>query len=46
MIDLGPKGGSSGGKLMAAGTPQQLIEKSHSLTVDYLKEHFQKFGLI
>ncbi|WP_338231425.1 AAA family ATPase [Companilactobacillus muriivasis] len=46
MIDLGPKGGSSGGKLMAAGTPQQLIEKSHSLTIDYLKEHFQKFGLI
>lgn len=45
LIDLGPKGGAAGGKLMAAGDPSKLIENASSLTIDYLKEHFQKFNL-
>lgn len=46
MIDLGPKGGVAGGKLMASGEPAQLVQQPTSLTVDYLKAHFEKFALI
>jgi Excinuclease ATPase subunit len=45
LIDLGPKGGAAGGKLMAAGKPSELVKNASSLTIDYLKEHFQKFNL-
>lgn len=47
LIDLGPKGGQAGGQLMASGRPQQLIhdKTSHSLTLTYLKAHFEKFNL-
>lgn len=46
LIDLGPKGGNAGGKLMASGEPADLVKKSSSLTIDYLKAHFNKFNLI
>ncbi|MDH6236912.1 excinuclease ABC subunit UvrA [Cryobacterium sp. CG_9.6] len=38
VIDLGPEGGSGGGKILAAGTPEQLagVKKSH--TGRFLKE--------
>lgn len=42
MIDMGPKGGSLGGKIVAAGKPQDLIQTSDSLTVKYLREQFTK----
>ncbi len=45
LIDLGPKGGQAGGQLMASGKPEQLIKTSKSLTLDYLKAHFEKFNL-
>lgn len=45
MIDLGPKGGSSGGRLMAAGQPAKLVQNPTSLTLDYLAQHFKKFHL-
>lgn len=45
MIDLGPKGGSAGGKLMVSGSPQALIQKAASLTVEYLAKHFKKFQI-
>ena len=45
LIDLGPKGGAAGGKLMASGDPKELVKDASSLTIDYLKEHFQKFNL-
>jgi len=45
LIDLGPKGGAAGGNLMAAGNPSELVKNASSLTLDYLKEHFQKFNL-
>ncbi|WP_125707452.1 excinuclease ABC subunit UvrA [Companilactobacillus zhongbaensis] len=46
LIDLGPKGGAAGGKLMAAGKPTDLVKTAQSLTIDYLKEHFEKFDLM
>ena len=45
LIDLGPKGGQAGGRLMASGEPQRLIKTTKSLTLDYLKAHFEKFHL-
>ncbi|WEV54718.1 excinuclease ABC subunit UvrA [Leuconostocaceae bacterium ESL0723] len=46
LVDLGPKGGSAGGRLMAEGQPAQLIKKPDSLTLKYLRAHFEKFGLL
>jgi excinuclease ABC subunit A len=37
IIDLGPEGGKNGGNLMAAGTPEEVIESKTSLTAKYLK---------
>ena len=45
LIDLGPKGGQAGGQLMASGEPKALIKNATSLTLKYLKTHFQKFQL-
>lgn len=38
VIDLGPEGGERGGKLVAAGTPEELIKNKESVTGKYLKE--------
>lgn len=46
LLDLGPKGGSAGGQLMAAGNPQELVQHPQSLTLTYLRAHFEKFGLL
>ncbi len=35
VIDVGPKAGINGGKITAAGTPEELL-KEHTLTTDYL----------
>ncbi|TPR18728.1 ATP-binding cassette domain-containing protein [Apilactobacillus timberlakei] len=45
MIDLGPKGGNFGGKIMASGKPNELIKNHNSLTLQYLAKHFKKFNL-
>ena len=37
IIDLGPKGGKQGGKLVAAGTPETLIKNKASVTGLHLK---------
>ena len=37
IIDLGPEGGSSGGKIVAQGTPEKVTEVSKSYTGHYLK---------
>ncbi|MFA4974865.1 MAG: excinuclease ABC subunit UvrA, partial [bacterium] len=37
-IDLGPEGGANGGKLVAAGTPEEIAENKASHTGRYLKE--------
>ena len=38
IIDLGPKGGITGGKLIASGTPESIVEIENSETGKYLKE--------
>ena len=36
IIDLGPEGGDAGGRVVAAGTPEQVARNSHSLTGKFL----------
>lgn len=38
IIDLGPEGGENGGKLLAVGTPEQIVKIKESVTAKYLKE--------
>jgi excinuclease ABC subunit A len=37
IVDLGPEGGDGGGRIVAAGTPEQLAEHPTSYTGRYLK---------
>ncbi|MBR6844149.1 MAG: excinuclease ABC subunit UvrA [Bacteroidales bacterium] len=37
VIDLGPEGGSQGGRLVFAGTPEELVKCPESYTAKYLK---------
>ncbi len=43
LIDLGPRGGSNGGRIVAAGTPAELIKDPLSLTTKYLAEFWQAY---
>ena len=36
IIDLGPEGGSAGGRIVATGTPEQVARNSHSFTGKFL----------
>lgn len=38
IIDLGPEGGENGGKLLAVGTPETIIQNKDSVTAKYLKD--------
>ena len=42
IFDLGPDGGSAGGRIVAQGTPEQLAVKPASVTGPYLKEVLNK----
>ena len=42
IIDLGPGGGVNGGRLIAAGTPEQVAAVENSLTGQYLKKYLDK----
>lgn len=37
IIDIGPEGGDNGGKIIAAGTPEQIVKVKDSYTGKYLK---------
>ncbi|MNW64250.1 UvrABC system protein A [compost metagenome] len=37
IIDMGPDGGSRGGRVVYEGTPQQIIHAEQSITGKYLK---------
>ncbi|MDX8360612.1 excinuclease ABC subunit UvrA [Cytobacillus sp. IB215316] len=37
LIDLGPEGGDKGGKIIATGTPEQVVKQDDSYTGRYLK---------
>lgn len=41
LIDLGPKGGQNGGKIMAQGSPQQVSKNSKSLTGQCLESYWK-----
>jgi excinuclease UvrABC ATPase subunit len=36
VVDLGPEGGSKGGRVIFEGTPRQLLSAPHSLTGQFL----------
>lgn len=38
IIDIGPEGGREGGRLLCAGTPEELVQNEDSYTAKYLKE--------
>ena len=38
IIDLGPEGGENGGKLLAVGTPEEVVKMKKSITGKYLEE--------
>ena len=42
IIDVGPEGGHKGGKIIAEGTPEQIIKKKNSYTGEYLKTHIER----
>ncbi|WP_180272009.1 excinuclease ABC subunit UvrA [Actinomyces ruminis] len=44
VIDMGPGGGEAGGRVVAAGTPEQLATDPASLTGRYLAEHLNQSG--
>ena len=41
IIDLGPEGGTAGGKIVAAGTPEEVAKNKASHTGRFLKEYLQ-----
>jgi len=38
VIDIGPEGGKNGGKVIAKGTPEEIVKNKESVTARYLKE--------
>ena len=38
IIDLGPEGGDRGGRVLAAGTPEEIVRNPRSYTGQYLKQ--------
>lgn len=42
LIDLGPEGGSGGGRIIAEGTPEQIAKLKHSHTGHFLKPLLEK----
>jgi excinuclease ABC subunit A len=41
-VDLGPEGGDKGGRLVAAGTPEQVAQVPESYTGQYLQPHLKR----
>jgi excinuclease ABC subunit A len=37
IIDLGPEGGARGGKIIAEGSPEEIVRRAESFTGQYLK---------
>jgi len=42
IIDLGPEGGDKGGKVIAKGTPEEVMKIEHSYTGQYLRAHVKR----
>lgn len=41
LIDIGPDGGLNGGKIVAAGTPEEVAQNEKSYTGEYLKKYLK-----
>ena len=39
IIDIGPNGGTSGGTVVASGTPEEIVQNSNSITGQYLRPY-------
>ena len=42
IIDMGPEGGAKGGKVVAVGLPEDIINVAESYTGQYLKPYLEK----
>jgi excinuclease ABC subunit A len=42
LIDLGPEGGAGGGKIIAKGTPEEVMKNKKSYTGQFLKTHLDR----
>ena len=42
IIDIGPEGGDQGGRIVAAGTPEEIVKNKESLTGKWLKDCLKK----
>ena len=45
LIDMGPEGGEGGGRVIAAGTPEQVAKARSSYTGQFLAEHLKSSGV-
>lgn len=45
MLDLGPRGGKNGGKIVAEGRPLALVKDPKSLTTQYLADYLKQFKM-
>jgi excinuclease ABC subunit A len=41
IIDLGPEGGDAGGRVVAAGSPEEIVQNKNSYTAAFLKNKLQ-----
>ena len=44
LIDVGPDGGTEGGQIVFTGTPQEMAEKAHTITAEYLRKSLPEDG--
>jgi excinuclease ABC subunit A len=42
IIDIGPEGGRTGGRVVCTGTPEQVIKHRNSYTARFLKEELKR----
>ncbi|MBN6050005.1 ATP-binding cassette domain-containing protein [Lactobacillus helveticus] len=43
ILDLGPRGGKAGGRIVAEGMPRELVKHPDSLTTRYLADYWKQF---
>lgn len=43
LLDLGPRGGKNGGRIVASGQPQDLVNDPQSLTTKYLADYLKRY---
>lgn len=41
IIDIGPDGGEKGGRIIATGTPEEIVKNKESITGEFLKEELK-----